>query len=419
MRRAPALIVCAISILAPAAIAQPQAAERPAIAGVADPRCTPIDNLLASFIAEKHLPGAALAIARRDRLVYARGFGSADLEAGRPVQPDTLFRIASVSKPLTAAAILRLAEQGRLSLDDHAFAVLGGIPADADPRLAKIMIRDLLSHAGGFDRGISGDPMFMSRRIATDLHIPSPPSSSEIIRWMSSRPLDFDPGSKSVYSNFGYCILGRVIEHAGGRPYDQYVQEEILRPVGITRMRLGATLDSGRIEGESRYYTPESGGPSVFDNPGGRTENPYGSWCLESMDAHGGWIASAPDLVRFAIAIAEPGRILSKESIDAMWSRPPYLNAGEKAFYALGWNVRLEGATIDARHNGSLPGTSTMLVRRTDGLAWAVLFNTREGDPAGTIATPLQAAIDAVKDWPEGEPLFTSAPAAPPASRAR
>ena len=378
---------------------------------------------MTSFVREHGIPGAALAVAREGRLVYSRGFGFADLDRKEPVRPESLFRIASISKTLTSAAIMRLVEQGKLSLDDRPFVLLDVVPAlkegqKADERLARITVRDLLSHAGGFDRGQSGDPMFMSRRIASDLHIPSPPGPRDIIRWVAARPLDFDPGTKSVYSNFGYCVLGRVVEHASGEGYERYVQDQILRPLGLTGMRIGRTLETVRAEGEVRYYSGESGGRAVFDGVEGTVPSPYGCWCLESMDAHGGWIASASDLVRFAGALSEPGRLLKRDSLSMLWSRPAYCDPSAASYYALGWMVRPAGKGANTWHNGSLPGTSTLLVRRHDGFVWAVLFNTREGDPAGAIDGPMHQAGDAVKEWPEGEPLFTAESAAPPASGA-
>ncbi len=399
-----------------AAIAQPALP----CTGKTDPLCKPIDDLMVSFMTEHKLPGAALAIAKGDRLVYARGFGLADPDHETPVQPESLFRIASVSKPLTSAAILLLVEQGKVKLDDHPFVLLGIEPPEgqkADERLAKITVRDLLMHAGGFDRGKSGDPMFMSRQIAADLHIPSPPPPREIIRWMSGRPLDFDPGTASVYSNFGYCVLGRVIELASGQTYERFVQERVLRPLGITRMRIGASLESGRADGEVRYISAESAGPAVFDGVEGTVPNAYGRWCLESMDSHGGWIASAPDLVRFATGLSEPGRVLANP--EALWARPAYADPNSASYYAFGWAVHGSetGGTIS--HNGSLPGTGTLLVRRRDGLSWAILFNTREGNPAGAIDPLLHKAFDSIKEWPSGEPLFTAGSSAPPASGAR
>src|SRR5262249_37347090 len=141
---------------------------------------------------------------------------------------------------------------------------------------------------------------------------------------MLGHPLDADPGSRYAYSNFGYCVLGRVIEKISGQSYEAFVREKILAPLGITRMRIGATLDGHQAPGEVRYYTPNNAtGTSVF--PGGEeVSGPYGAFFLEAMDAHGGWIASAIDLVRFASALNDPAHspILRTETM-ALLHEPP------------------------------------------------------------------------------------------------
>jgi hypothetical protein len=134
------------------------------------------------------------------------------------------------------------------------------------------------------------------------------------------------------------------------------------------------------------------------------------------MDSHGGWIASAPDLVRFAVGVSEPGRLVSAKGLEQMWACPAYVAADSKSYYAFGWAVHIQGPVTEVSHGGSLPGTGTILVHRSDGLTWAALFNTREENPAGNIEPLLAKAIDAIKDWPQGEPLFTAGSSAPPAS---
>src|SRR6185369_13325832 len=131
------------------------------------------DALMQRCLPEHGLLGAALAVAKDGRQVYARGFGWADLQSLEPVTPDARFRLASVSKPITAVAILRLAQEGRLALDDRAFDILPVEPtprlaagAQPDPRLKQITIQHLLNHTGGWNRDRSGDPMFMSVAIA-------------------------------------------------------------------------------------------------------------------------------------------------------------------------------------------------------------------------------------------------------------
>ena len=120
---------------------------------------------------------------------------------------------------------------------------------------------------------------------------------------MMKMPLDFTPGKKFAYSNFGYCVLGRIIEKATGLSYEKFVQDQVLKPLGIESMRIGRTLDGQQAEGEARYYMPDnSKARSVFASRKSPVPWPHGGYCLEAMDAHGGWIGSAIDLARFAAA---------------------------------------------------------------------------------------------------------------------
>jgi N-acyl-D-amino-acid deacylase len=358
------------------------------------------DEAMERQLREYAIPGGALAVAKDGRLVHARGYGLADVEAKASVEADSLFRIASISKPITAVAILKLAQDGKLDLEAKAFTLLDIDLGKADPRLVDITIRQLLEHRGGWDRERSGDPMFRPFDIATELGVALPPSPGDIVRFMSTKPLDFDPGARHAYSNFGYCVLGRVIEKITGKSYEEYVRDAVLAPMGITGMRLGKTLPEGRAPREVHYY-PVTGAQArpVFGSLKSKEVPwPYGGFCLESMDAHGAWLASAPDLVRFACSI---DRVLDAKSRATMVERPANLAKGP-TYYACGWMVRPVGAgKMNVWHNGSLPGTSTLLVMRHDGLVWAALFNDRSRGE-GKIDPALHVAADAVADWPRG-----------------
>jgi CubicO group peptidase (beta-lactamase class C family) len=358
-----------------------------------------------------------LAVARNGRIVYTRGYGYADRDKKEPVEPNALFRIASISKPFTAVAVLQLVQSGKLNLDDKVFQVLElKAPEDfavpLDERWKKVTILHLLQHRGGWDRDKSFDPMFRSPDICQEMKVAPPADQEAIIHYMLRQPLDFDPGERIVYSNFGYCLLGRVIEKVSGKGYEAYVKEKVLAPLGIKGMQLGKTLLKERAKGEVMYYDGE-GTAIMGPNIGKQEPMPYGCWCLESMDSHGGWIASAEDLVRFGAAFNRPKqcKILDAKSIQTMFARPPGAAGEDKngkpadSWYGCGWSVRPVGnGKENTWHGGSLDGTSTLLVRRSDGLTWAALFNSREAvkgqEPAGEINGLLHEAADAVKRWP-------------------
>jgi N-acyl-D-amino-acid deacylase len=332
------------------------------------------------------IPGGALAIMRDGQLMLARGYGFADVAREERVRPESLFRIASISKPITAVAILNLVEEGRLSLDARALGLLDDLrPADrsdVDPRADRITVRQLLEHSGGWDASGGFDPMFATRDIAEMMGVSAPADCATAIRFMRGQPLDFDPGSRYAYSNFGYCVLGRIIESAAGQTYEEYVTSQILDPMGIERMRLGQTMLSGRYADEVHYYD-YAGAPlatSVFPEIDEPVPWPYGGFHLEAMDSHGGWVGSAADLVRFAWGLESknPSAVLHADTVSTMVAHPaPPLWEGGSSYYALGWRVRPTRNSSNWWHTGSLPGSSAILYRRSDGTTWAALFNTR------------------------------------------
>ncbi len=322
--------------------------------------------------------------------------------------PTSLFRIASVSKPITAIAVLQLVEQQKLTLDTRVFDLLGLGTDDTstkrafDPRWLEVTVEQLLEHRGGFDHDVSFDPMFRSVEFAKQLGIDAPAMPWDIIRVMKARPLDFAPGERYAYSNFGYCLLGRVIEHVSSMSYESYVQQNVLAPIGITDMRIGATLEAGRAPGEVRYYATGSA-TSVFQSDLGRkTPWPYGGWCLEAMDAHGGWIASAVDLAKLAAALDDPVhcKLLSEPSIARMHQRPRSHSSipnsessiSGPVYYSLGWqNRKVSPGKASHWHNGSLDGTSSILIRRHDEKNFVVLLNTRTSKTEKSMVNEIDA----------------------------
>ena len=382
------------------------------------------DHEMREFMTTREIPGGALAIVKDRKLIYARGYGRADRDQPAPVTPASLFRIASISKSFTAVAILKLVEQGKLSLADRACARLTLKPflaanAKPDERLAQITVRQLLHHTAGWDRDKSYDPMFRAKQIARDLGLAPPASARDVIRHQLGQPLDFDPGTRHAYSNFGYCVLGRLLEEISGETYETFTRRTVLAPAGIRQMRLGKSLLADRAENEVRYHTPDNArAESVFKRDATKVPLPYGGFALEAMDAHGGWLASVVDLARFAAALDEsaPHPLLARDAWRTLHVPPPAPVSRnddgtlKPAYYACGWMVRPVGDTGKANywHAGSLPGAHSLLVRRWDGLSWAVLFNQRSNDSQksdSAIDPALHRAAAAVKDWPS-EDLF-------------
>ncbi len=387
------------------------------ISGAAVPGMSSVDAVIAALMQRWRIPGGSVGIVKDGRLVYARGFGYADVVSKEATAPDALFRIASLSKPVTAAAVLRLVEQGRLTLDATAFPLLPEITplpgATVDLRLARITVRQLLEHAGGWDRNATFDPMFRSSEVATATATPVPASATAVIRYMLGQPLVFEPGTRYAYSNFGYTVLGRIIEKVSGQTYEQYVKDAVLAPAGAARMRLGRSLNADRASGEVRYYDRGTL-PSVFPGGGG-VSAPYGGFNLEAMDAHGGWVASTIDLLRFATAVdgwSTRPDVLSDASIASMTGKPRSPLWDASAFhYGLGWLVR--PAEGNWWHDGSLPGTAALLVRTGTGLSWVALFNARDMMTNSTFQSEIDGAmwqaVNGVTAWPTHD-LFATFP---------
>jgi CubicO group peptidase (beta-lactamase class C family) len=379
------------------------------VTGQALPGLDDLEAAVMAFMEDRSITCGSFAVTRNGRLVLARGYTwtAARTPVISPTRPISLFRTASVTKPITAAAVLRLIQEGRLHPDDRVTSLLRLGPA-ADPRLDGVTVLHLLRHRGGWDRGVSGDPMFADQDIASALGRPLPVAPDDIVRYVTARRLDHDPGTTFAYSNYGYLLLGRIIERVTGLPYAVYVSRAVLAPLGIGRMRLGRTLVPA--PGEVPYYSQYKG-PTVMDPSRALVAAPYGSFNHENNAFNCGWLASAVDLVRFARVYDGVTPVLSGASASAAFARPEAagtaaVTGGNGHYYGCGWHVRPAARGLLAWHSGSLPGTHTLLVRRPDGLTWAVMFDQRD-DPSGEryrdIDGALHDAADDVETWPPGD----------------
>jgi CubicO group peptidase (beta-lactamase class C family) len=333
----------------------------------ADPEA--FDRAMRQYMKERSIPAGTLAVSRGGRLLLARGYGSADAAGRRPLRPEDPLRIASVTKPITAAAVHTLVREKKLSLDAKAFPLLGLRPPPGqrpDPRLNDITIRNLLDHQGGWDRDKAFDPMFRPLEVAAAFGKPGPAGPTDVIRYMMGQPLQFAPGSRTCYSNFGYCVLGRVIEKVTGQNYVTYVRQKLLAPLKIQSVELGRSLPEDRNPREPIYVDPGKDRNVLRPKSKEPVPAPDGTFYLEAMDAHGGLIASAVDLTRF---------------LEAYWI------SGE----------RRQGDGRSYAFFGSLPGTFTMAMERPNGVNVVTLFNQRT-DPSGLGYDKISAVMREVAD---------------------
>lgn len=416
-----AFAVVAVLVLSTSQVLPARPTEQPT-SGITGAGLEAFDEAMLNIMAKWHLPGGQLAVAKDGRLVLNRAYGYADREKRETATPGHLFRVGSVSKTLTTVAILSLIEQGGLRLSDKAFKLLPDLRppknATVDPRIYDISVLQLLQHEGGW---ASHDLLELpwSRMAAATVGESDPAACEVVIRYALSVPLDFAPGTKSNYSNFGYCVLGRVIERVaagllGERAnYEAFVQSRILKRAGITRMRIGRTRLTERAPGEVRYYSAAGQplSPSVY--PGeGYVPFAYGGFHVPASDAAGGWIGSAVDLVRFALAIdgKRGPALLKPETVRAMLFTP-VASSGSDASSPSGtkqiglcWTVVPRQGGVDFWHTGGLVGSNaSWLAGTSKGVTLAFTFNSLPLDYTAFFSDVLPGFLDriaAVKAWP-------------------
>lgn len=329
-------------------------------AGAADPPKTgkgkaefePLDKVVLDFMATLDAQSATVAVSKDGKVLHSRGFGYADGDKKKtPTPPDALLRIASCTKPITAALVKHAVADRKLALDAKAVELLGlKLPKGADARLADITVAHLLAHQGGWEWEKTFDPMFQIAEVEKEVG-KSPAKTIHVVQFMLARPLQFDPGTKTAYSNFGYCMLARVLEKGVKKTYAEYLSEVICKPLGTTDIRVGYSSPKKRDAREVRY-------PKIAD------EVP-----LDTLDAAGGLVASAPALCQF---------------LDAYWvtgdPRKPGDTDGQGVFF------------------GSLPGTTAMTRQRPDGYNVVVLLNNRRDKYIHDDNDSLKKAVDKAID---------------------
>ena len=291
----------------------------------------------------------------------------------------------------------------------------------ADSRIASITVRNLLNHSGGWDASISGEPVVppIVTQIAAKMGVPFPPPPEAIVSYMLDQRLDFSPGSRFAYSNFGFIVLGRIIEKISGQRYEDFVRQQILAPMGIERMRQSRTSLPLRAPDEVHYYD-YAGAPlvdSLIAGVSGSVAEPYsGILPLESIDSAGAWMASAIDLVRIFVMLdgQRPPAVVSSASVEQMVTPAFTLNfdpEGNPVSYGLGIGMISSGPDAMWWHNGGTWGTRAIAARMRNGWAWAVIFNSTPWESlytatgGGQLDIALQSlfSVDALESvsWPK------------------
>jgi CubicO group peptidase (beta-lactamase class C family) len=328
-----------------------------------------IDAIVAEALARPDAVGFSVAIARGEEIVLAKGYGLAEAEHGVAANAETLFRIGSITKQFTAAAVLRLAEQEKLDLDDPITKHLPHFPTGE----YTVTLRQLLNHTSGV-KCYTSDFEFMTRGTAFDL------TDDEIVARIDGEPFDFAPGERWSYCNSGYFLLGLVVEKASGKEYAAYLEDEFFEPLGLARSRYDSSSEV--IANRAQGYTIVDGAlhndaPFAMSIPGGA----------------GGLACSAADLVRWQIALSR-GRVVREASFAAM-TTPTVLADGRPIDYGLGLQVGDFRGHPFVGHGGGINGFNSLLRWfREDDLHVAVISNSESVSSLELLERIAEAALD-------------------------
>jgi serine beta-lactamase-like protein LACTB, mitochondrial len=307
---------------------------------------------ITKFMASTHVPGVSVAIVEDGKYEWAAGFGFADLENNVPASEHTLFRLGSISKPLTAVGTMELWERGRLDLDAPVQKFCPAFPQKSAP----ITTREVMGHLGGI-RHYKVDSLD-DPEVGNTKHFDNPIQAG--LDFFKDDPLVAPPGSHFHYSTQGYTLVGCVMEGASGVKYTDYMRQNVLVPAGMEQTRPDDRL--AVIPYRTRFYQKTKSGT---------VEN------AEFLDSSykipgGGWLSSAEDMARFEVAILND-KLIKSTSRDLMWT---LLNPsdGSKDSYGLGWGVSDENGFRTVGHSGGQQGTSTDFMIAPDQRAGVVVL---------------------------------------------
>jgi CubicO group peptidase (beta-lactamase class C family) len=316
-RRAARIVLFVFVAVQPAVLAAPDSAYR--------------EILETAYAADE--PGATVIVARGDEVLYLDARGMADLENGIPIEPNMVLRLGSITKQFTAAAILMLAEQGKLSLDDPLTKFLPDYPEVGQA----VTVEHLLTHTSGIV-SYTGIPNYMETEIARELTV------DELVAVFRDLPVEFAPGEQFAYNNSGYVLLGAIIEKVSGMSYEEFIQQKIFDPVGMTRSYYGShsRIIPGRVSG--------------YDGESGEYENAH-YLSMTQPYAAGSLLSTVGDMLRWNTALFG-GKVVSQASLEKMIA-PYELNDGESTGYAYGIGVREVRGKHTIAHGGGIFGFST------------------------------------------------------------
>lgn len=323
-----------------------------------------VDSVANAAVSEHRTPGVSIAIVKNGQTILAKGYGYADLENDVAATPQTVYRIGSVTKQFTAAAIMRLMEQGKLSLDDTLQKFFPNYPAQGH----RVTVRQLLNHTSGIRSYTSMGPKWQ-RLMRLDM------APDSMLALFAPEPFDFKPGDQWRYDNSGFFLLGMIVEKVSGKTYGQYLQDEFFTPLHLTGTVYcdEAPIIKHRAEG----YSPRPGGRFVNAEPLSMTQ-PY---------AAGSLCSTVTDLAAWTIALSS-GKVVSPASYTLM-TTPDTLNSGKRLTYGFGLGTGSLGGHRQVSHNGGINGFISELHHYPDDSVITVVLTNVEGN----VAPPLERQI--------------------------
>ena len=333
---------------------------------VSPARADKLDDYVREQMQARHIPGLSLVVVRDGKIVKAQSYGLANVELNAPATNESVFEIGSITKQLTATAVMLLVEEGKIKLDERIDAYL----SDAHPPDAwnAVTVRHLLTHTSGI-KTYTGLPGFEFSR-----HL----KKEEFVKALSTFPLDFQPDEKWAYSNSGYNLLGFILEKASGEPYWEFMAERIYKPLGMT-----ATRDRNPV-------------PTVKGRVAGY-EWKNNAWINRDADltdifSAGATISTALDLAKWDAAL-NTERLLKKSSLEQIWT-PIRLNDGKTYPYGFGWDVESLNGHKLISHGGQTAGFSASIARYVDDkLTIIVLCNLGDIGVAGKVRQGIAALL--------------------------
>ena len=350
---------------------------------------TEVDAAVRQQMKEQRIPGVSLAVVLNGKIVEARGYGLANIELGTPVSRTTIFEAGSLSKQFTASAIMLLAEEGKIALDD---SITKYFP-EASPAMKAVTIRHLLTHTSGIPDVSDGTTETNGAKGVVDFHREY--TEEEYARAYLTQPLDFQPGTKWSYCNAGYDLLGFLIHRVTGKPYGDFMRERIFEPLGMT---------TARVFSYANIIPNRASGYSLVD---GEWKNEPRWWSQSiTAGAAGGLWMNVLDLAKWDAALYTD-RIIKRSSLEKMWAPVP-MDDGSAYPAGMGWFMaRAKNHRLVFHTNGG-PGFSAVISRYLDDRLTIIIMtnmgahHTDVMKISGKIAEiylPDTKGANPVKDW--------------------